>query len=181
MHTFSRKRSKQKTKLWRVWAGAARDGRRHAHPTCSPDLSIKPCAYPTCKTAPINTEAEGCQSHISSQVTTRQRRRWGWMLISGCEILAPKLLLHSQTSVRKHYWFSVRGFFSLFFLFFFLDFCTNSYRSKNVGWRTKALLCPKPVAVDAKEACLCSTQVYFGRWLEKNKKNKHLLYIKIHN
>lgn len=41
------------------------------------------------------------------------------MLISGCEILAPKLLLHSQTSVRKHYWFSVRGFFSLFFLFFF--------------------------------------------------------------
>lgn len=37
-----------------------------------------------------NTGAKACQSHISSQVTTRQRRRWGWMLISCCEIFALK-------------------------------------------------------------------------------------------
>lgn len=74
------------------------------------------------------------------------------MLISGCEILAPKLLLHSQASVRKHHcFFFKRIFFFCFFFFFgsvsvFAQIYTGVKEGREVKGKDEgeeAPLCPK--------------------------------------
>lgn len=70
------------------------------------------------------------------------------MLISGCEILAPKLLSHSQAPVRKNHCCSLRGFF---FFFFWQHFCfALNYTEVKAGKDEEALLCPKPDAVSTR-------------------------------